>query len=137
MNQQLKVSNTQANNDGSWQVDSMSGIKVCGYTVTKVADKCVEDCSGPVCKRVARVWPIVYTYVYKCDKACYDFNNGHLCKHIHRVHSLLHTQATAVMTGHIDHQPLEEGLSLDDSEDFDPSEYAVSVIPPQEGSNIM
>ena len=46
------------------------------------------------------------------------------------MHSLLHTQATAVMTGHTDHQPLEEGLSLDDSEDFDPSEYAESVIPP-------
>ena len=86
----------------------MSGIKVCGYTVTKVADKCMEDCSGPVCKRVE--CDQLCIHMYKCDvKACYDFN-GHLCKHIHHVHSLLHTQATTVMTGHTDHQPLEEGL---------------------------
>ena len=26
--------------------------------------------------------------MYKCDGTCYDYNNGHICKHIHRVHSL-------------------------------------------------
>ena len=26
--------------------------------------------------------------MYNCDSTCYDFNNGHICKHIHRVHSL-------------------------------------------------
>ena len=25
--------------------------------------------------------------MYTCS--CYDYNNGHVCKHIHRVHSLL------------------------------------------------
>ena len=25
--------------------------------------------------------------MYACDKACYDYHNGHVCKHIHRVHS--------------------------------------------------
>ena len=27
-------------------------------------------------------------HMYKCDTTCYDFNNAHICKHIHRVHSL-------------------------------------------------
>ena len=27
--------------------------------------------------------------MYKCDSKCYNFNNGHICKHIHRVHSIL------------------------------------------------
>lgn len=30
----------------------------------------------------------VCTCSYMCDPLCYDFNNGHLCKHIHRVHSM-------------------------------------------------
>ena len=29
------------------EVDSMSGVKASGYTVTKVADKCMKECSGP------------------------------------------------------------------------------------------
>ena len=27
--------------------------------------------------------------MYKCGSTCYNFNNRHICKHIHRVHSLL------------------------------------------------
>ena len=26
--------------------------------------------------------------MYKCDSKCYEFNNGHICRHIHTVHSL-------------------------------------------------
>ena len=26
--------------------------------------------------------------MYKCDSKCYEFNNGHICRHIHKVHSL-------------------------------------------------
>ena len=25
--------------------------------------------------------------MYKCDKLCYDYANGHLCKHIHFAHT--------------------------------------------------
>ena len=25
--------------------------------------------------------------MYKCD--CYDFSNGHICKHLHRVHTMV------------------------------------------------
>ena len=27
--------------------------------------------------------------MYKCDFHFYDYNNGHMCKHIHRVHSFI------------------------------------------------
>ena len=26
--------------------------------------------------------------MYTCDSRCYDYGNGHICKHVHRVHSL-------------------------------------------------
>ena len=26
--------------------------------------------------------------MYSCSRQCYDYSNGHICKHIHRVHSL-------------------------------------------------
>ena len=27
-------------------------------------------------------------HMYTCDDRCYDYGNGHICKHIHCVHSL-------------------------------------------------
>ena len=30
--------------------------------------------------------------MYACDQAFYDYNNGHVCKHIHRVHLITATQ---------------------------------------------
>ena len=32
--------------------------------------------------------------MYECDPRCFDYTNGHICKHIHRVHSLSHEKAT-------------------------------------------
>ena len=33
--------------------------------------------------------------MYTCDEACYDYNNGHVCCHIHHIHSTQHgTQDT-------------------------------------------
>ena len=30
--------------------------------------------------------------MYTCDDRCHDYGNGHICKHIHRVHSLQYHQ---------------------------------------------
>ena len=30
--------------------------------------------------------------MYTCDHQCYDYGNGHIYKHIHRVHSLQRSQ---------------------------------------------
>ena len=27
-------------------------------------------------------------HLYKCDSLCYDYMNGNICKHLHRIHSL-------------------------------------------------
>ena len=32
-------------------------------------------------------------YMYSCDVMCYDYNNGHVCEHIHRVHSIIYQKA--------------------------------------------
>ena len=69
--------------------------------------------------------------MYTCDKACYDFNNGHICKHI-RVHSITQTSTT---TEHTNNQPSSEELHLEDSYELDPLEYAESIIPPQQGTH--
>ena len=71
---------------------SQSGCNPEGYSISLVAAVCSECsvqqdrhdltiCKAPECQ-------FLCVHMYKCDDACYDFNNGHLCKHIHRVHSL-------------------------------------------------
>ncbi len=40
-----------------------------------------EVCSCAECKHLCY-------HMYSCDQHCYDYNNGHMCKHIHRVHSI-------------------------------------------------
>ena len=42
--------------------------------------------------------------MYTCDQYCYDFKSGHICKHIHRIHSLqesLKHDSTASTTVHV------------------------------------
>ena len=45
-------------------------------------------------------------HMYMCDSRCFDYTNGHICKHIHRVHSLLQDNSSA--------GPLEEVTNGDD-----------------------
>ena len=39
-------------------------------------------CTTPECQ-------FLCPHMYTCDKKCYNFNNEHICKHIHKVHSLV------------------------------------------------
>ena len=114
-------------------MDSMSGVKSGGYTVTKVADQCAKDCCGPICTKAECNQLCIH--MYTCDKACYDFNNGHICKHIHRVHSITQTRISTTTTEHTNNQTSSEELSLEESYDLDPLEYAESIIPPQQGTH--
>ena len=61
--------------------------------------------------------------------------NGHLCKHIYRVHSMLQSQAATITTKLIGCQCLhvDRGFSTDDEDNFDPLEYVKSTVPPQQG----
>ena len=116
---------------------SISGVKVGGYRVAKVADKCADDCSGPKCNRAE--CDHLCIHMYSCDKACYDYNNGHLCKHIHRVHSMLKSQGTCTTstTSELtEPQSLDGGFLSDDEDELDPLEYAESTAPPQQGRHV-
>ena len=76
--------------------------------------------------------------MYKCDNTRYSFNNGHICKHIHRVHSLVQIkQPQEKQTG-----PTENEYTTDDfgepqydSEDVKPMSvvYADSATDPHKG----
>ena len=92
----------------------MSGIKSGGYTVTKHTDYCTMNCSGPKCSKAECNQLCIH--MYTCDKACYDFNNGHI---------------STTTTEHPNNQAISDELHLEDSDySFDPLEYAESIIQP-------
>ena len=109
----------------------MSGVKCGGYVVTKIADKCAENCFGPTCTKAE--CGQLCMHMYTCNKACYDFNNGHICKHIHRVHSITQSQIITT-TEHTAIQTFREEMPLENNFELDLLEYAESIIPPQEGT---
>ena len=66
----------------------MSGMLPKGYMVTTVQDSCAEcaECTDSLlCKEVQ--CNFLCRHMYACS--CYDFQNGHLCKHVHRIHSII------------------------------------------------
>lgn len=76
----------QSIDNDHWIVKSTSGLVTDGYTVSRKCANCTEctngqSCSYPECGFLCR-------HMYMCDDRCYDYGNGHICKHIHRVHSL-------------------------------------------------
>lgn len=72
-------------------MQSTSGTNSDGYVVSRISPCCVV-CRGTlspshlVCTQ--EECKFLCVHMYMCDPLCYDFNNGHLCKHIHCVHSL-------------------------------------------------
>ena len=74
--------------DGIWFIESVSGSNSKGYCVKRLhlcsPSECLlrdRICAAPVCQ-------FLCPHMYMCDNNCYAFNNGYLCKYIHRVHSL-------------------------------------------------
>ena len=60
----------------------------------------------------------------------YDFDNGHICKHIHHVHSLANS-ISASSTGADGANNLQSTLLENITDDFDTLSYADSVYIPQ------
>lgn len=104
----------------------MSGVKCGGYVVTKISDKCAENCFRPTCTKAE--CGQLCMHMYTCDKAWYDFNNGHICKHIHRVHSITQSQIITT-TEHTAIQTFREEMPLENSFELDLLEYAELIIP--------
>ena len=69
-------------------MDSVSGNTPEGYTVTRQQAASCDECVSNSTTCTAVECNCLCIHMYKCDNKCYTFNNGHICKHIHRVHSL-------------------------------------------------
>ena len=105
----------------------MSGTNSNGYIVSRATSCCKECQSGSsqfVCTQ--EECKFLCVHMYTCDPLCFDFNNGHLCKHIHRVHS--HDQPASVFT--------EEVSGDMEVSDMDYLSYAEACKPPSQGTCI-
>lgn len=61
-------------------------------------------------------------HMYTCDRNCYDYNSGHVCKHIHRVHSLNQQSKSDSPSSHTSED--------DHTDDLDDISYVKSVFNP-------
>ena len=76
----------QSVEEGIWNVRSQTGLSEDGYSVIAkeliakdaicTLPGCNIKCTNPECGFVCR-------HMYSCE--CYDYANGHICKHIHAV----------------------------------------------------
>ena len=104
---------------------SVSGCNPDGYTVKRVQECSPFSCnSSKTCKELQ--CGFLCPHMYSCDNKCYDYNNGHVCKHIHRVHSMIHQDLEGSNTPS---QELEN--------DFDTISYAESMFDPQKGTQLI
>ena len=108
-------------------MDSVSGTSPDGYDVQRILANCSECGNSTTSVCTTKEYGFLCYHMYKCSSSCYDYNNGHICKHIHRVHSLVSTTSTDG-TSNVQ-PPLSENLA----DDFDTLSYADSVYIPQTG----
>ena len=85
------MDNGQVVQAGIWNVCSQTGLSEDGYSVTEKNDVCSQSvcrikCSRSECGSLCR-------HMYDCE--CYDYANGHSCKHIHAVRIHNHMSATS------------------------------------------
>ena len=81
--------------------------------------------------------------MYTCDKKCYDFNNEHICKHIHKVHSLVvrnRKEAERYTESMSSTAMTQESAAPPDTEDMEDTNtdeieiaYAESIFSPEKG----
>ena len=113
-------------------VESKSGKR---YTVELASSTNCSTCTPgdplhPTCIR--EECRFLCRHMYKCDPLCYDFQNGHLCKHVHCVHSQ-HTILNAQATNKESSGSGCSQLQSDDESDVDTVSYAESCIPLSQG----
>ena len=62
-----------------------------GYVVTLLTSTCAECTSSNFQEQLTCTQSecqFLCYHMYTCDSRCYAYTNRHICKHIHRVHSL-------------------------------------------------
>lgn len=85
-----------------WSVKSASGQIPDGYLVVRKLSRC-SQCSSESVHCSATECDFLCLHMYECDSRCFDYTNGHICKHIHRVHSLGHESSTENSQANISH----------------------------------
>ena len=77
--------------ENTWHVEIFS--KLSGYIVTLINPDCnctdQMKCIKPQCASLCY-------HMYTCDTFCYDYTNGHICKHIHHIKSLSYDKENIV-----------------------------------------
>ena len=119
---------------GCWIVPSTSESYQAGYTIMETTPPlCEWKCTGVQVCMMEECKYLCY-HMYKCQ--CYDFKNGHLCKHIHRVHSM--KKHDERQTKAEEHECRLDALADEGNmSDADPLECAESVVPPKQGKMII
>ena len=112
-----------------WYISSTSSIHTSGYVVTK-RDAC-KKCNDFKVSRKTEC-SFLCPHMYTCS--CYDYNNRHVCKHIHRVHSLHFVTHTLQSK-----RPESEGSHYAQAEETDSCQHPgvrvnmvspVNIVPP-------
>ena len=109
---------------------STSGKNPSGYLV-KLKDINCADCNNSNELCTMRECNMLCYHMYECDKLCYDYANGHLCKHIHRAHTIRKLEADC----HLQFAAATDSAnSLSDVEsDLDTLEFAEHLRDPNTG----
>ena len=120
----------KATEAGCWVVPTTSDSYQAVYTITETTPPlCEWKCTGVKVCRMEECEYLCY-HMYKCQ--CYDFKNGHLCKHIHCVHSMKKDDERQTKREEyecrLDAMGDERNMS-----DVEPVEYADSVFPTKQG----
>ena len=77
-------------------------------SVTRYQAASCDECASESRTCTALECSCLCIHMYKCDSKSYTFNNGHICKHIHRVHSL-----SQVRSQDSTMEPIEEASTPD------------------------
>ena len=125
----LFVCTIQQKSSCTWIVKKRGGQEYIVEKITEGCELCKEDknvCTLPHCN-----W-LCY-HMYACSQQCYSYTNGHICKHIHRVHSLMSSAKDMKCEDNSVNQQMDKSnLPMDITEE-DPFSYAEAVVQPQQG----
>ena len=121
--------------EGKWHVDSVSGSSPDGYDVQQILTSCSECGINSTSVCITKECSFLCYHMYICSSSCYDLNNGHICKHIHRIYLLANGISTSSIEADrakdLQSTPLENV-----TDDFVTLSYADSVYIPQTGTYV-
>ena len=122
-----------------WHVESISGSTPEGYTITLCQNDPCEECSSNQMICTAKECSCLCIHMYKCGNRCYNYNNGHICKHIHCVHSIQRKKQQEQTKSTVPEIPEEQYDRIEDEENgsiayTESVAFAESVADPQRGA---